>query len=662
MEDIAYFLVGKLEGSRGRAKSILPTYPCIQPSDTTAFRVSLSKYLETLRHSSIYPSHGEDKQRIQDPTRGPATKNSDVPQPQAAAWWWQDVVVRKSLLEECSGERFERLLLAVSTHALFANTTRLTVPGSVSQAEVSRHAEAIQALPRAYASVLELSQSARREWERAASRLVQQQGDLSVLRERLLNPTATSSSKFASLSTGRLVALRDSRVQDLLTTWKDESGRRALHFLIDIAGLEASSATIDASRPLQAPDVAEDKTDVQCAPRTPFPVPPLPIAAAHHPGILTALHAPLFAPPTKSISTNAAVSEGNTRVIQDPTNDRLAERVASTERTHQTLLDAALRLDNVRLDLERRSCKPRPTPVTRPSPHLGIWEVPSRTPIDFRTPNEAPSSSTAEPPVDTAVEERIARIRNSLLPAWPEPPAPSPSDLELEAEASHLPLPSQKGRLRPQDAKRSAGDVKVASVALQVQKPKVFGEMDKSRTLNTDARKVSAKVSRRQSAARARRTTLLLRHKLYDDEVSRIVDAVEDGSPTFEAADGAQTPKTRLGTAGSLLSTVKKTLPRPSFDIDKHERAIDVPLPKLRLSSLDTHDLHAEISPNRREAHGPLSAADQYSQPDADEEEFYEGHSVTLRDILLKATDINGPQHNLLAEEEDDLEDEAFEW
>lgn len=123
---------------------------------------------------------------------------------------------------------------------------------------------------------------------------------------------------------------------------------------------------------------------LQCAPRTPFPVPPLPIAAAHHPGILTALHAPLFAPPTKSISTNAAVSEGNTRVIQDPTNDRLAERVASTERTHQTLLDAALRLDNVRLDLERRSCKPRPTPVTRPSPHLGIWEVPSRTPIDFR--------------------------------------------------------------------------------------------------------------------------------------------------------------------------------------------------------------------------------------------------------------------------------------
>ena len=78
-----------------------------------------------------------------------------------------------------------------------------------------------------------------------------------------MNPTTASSSKFDSLSTGRLVALRDSRLQDLLTTWKNEGGRRALHFLIDLAGLEASSAANDASRPLQAPDVGQDKTDVQ---------------------------------------------------------------------------------------------------------------------------------------------------------------------------------------------------------------------------------------------------------------------------------------------------------------------------------------------------------------------------------------------------------------
>jgi hypothetical protein len=33
-------------------------------------------------------------------------------------WWWKDVPVRKSLLEECTGARFERLLLALSIHVL----------------------------------------------------------------------------------------------------------------------------------------------------------------------------------------------------------------------------------------------------------------------------------------------------------------------------------------------------------------------------------------------------------------------------------------------------------------------------------------------------------------------------------------------------------------
>ena len=138
------------------------------------------------------------------------------------------------------------------------------------------------------------------------------------------------------------------------------------------------------------------------------------------------------------------------------------------------------------------------------------------------------------------------------------------------------------------------------------------------------------------------------------------MDAVEDGSPTFEPTDSPQTPKTKLGTAGSLLSTVKKTLPRPSFDIDKHERAINVPLPKLRLSSLEAHDLHAEIVPERYEAPGPLSSSYQNSQSGADDEEVYEGHSFTLRDILLKATD--DFECKLLREEEDDFEDDAYEW
>ncbi|TFY61078.1 hypothetical protein EVJ58_g4736 [Rhodofomes roseus] len=579
MEDISYFLVAKVEGGKGRARSFLSTYPCLQPADTTAFRISLAKYLETLRHSSLFPSHAEDRQKSKDDTK---VKHADTPQ--RHAWWWQDVVVRKSLLEECSD---------------------------------------------------------------------------------------------------RLVALRDSRLHDLLrATWKNADGRRALHFLVDLAGLQTSPATRDASRPLQTADVGQDKADVQCTLPTPVTVPPLPIAAANHPTNVRSLKAPLFSPPTKSLSANPPVSEANTHSAQDPTKDRLSERLASIQRTHQALLDVALRIDNVRQDLERRSRSAQPAHAvpalgTGSSLNLGIWEAPSRMHIDFRAPSEVPSSSTLGPSADTVVEERIARIRTALLPKYPE--APSHSDLDLDepatssvsiatTSASRLLQPSGKGHWRSQGSKGSGYDVKAnryqpakaADLAVHDRDPKISGEMKEPRALDVDtgARKVSTKLSRRASAARARRTTLLARRNLYDDEVDEIVEAVEDGSPPF--ADNVQTPKARQGTAGTLLSTIKKTIPRPSFDIERHERAIDVPLPKLRLSALDTHDLHAEISPKEDVVRRfPVPAQDEHS---GEEDEFYEGNSVTLRDILLKATDANGDQYDLLGDEEDDLGDEAFEW
>jgi hypothetical protein len=79
MEDISFFLVSKIEGQRGIAKKILPTYPCLQHSDAISFRTSLSKYIETIRHAAIQDAHGSS--------------------------WWKDVVVRRSILDECAGER-----------------------------------------------------------------------------------------------------------------------------------------------------------------------------------------------------------------------------------------------------------------------------------------------------------------------------------------------------------------------------------------------------------------------------------------------------------------------------------------------------------------------------------------------------------------------------
>lgn len=79
-------------------------YPCLQPSETVAFRTSLSKYLETLRHQSLYPS----LKTTLGASGGKAKAKESINDAEslATAWWWRDVVVRKSLLEECSGEKY----------------------------------------------------------------------------------------------------------------------------------------------------------------------------------------------------------------------------------------------------------------------------------------------------------------------------------------------------------------------------------------------------------------------------------------------------------------------------------------------------------------------------------------------------------------------------
>ncbi|KAE9404344.1 hypothetical protein BT96DRAFT_813623, partial [Gymnopus androsaceus JB14] len=66
-------------------------YPCLKPAETTAFRTTFSKYLEALRQHAIK---------------------------EGTSVWWRDVQARKSLLEECSGDKFLRLFVAFSTHVL----------------------------------------------------------------------------------------------------------------------------------------------------------------------------------------------------------------------------------------------------------------------------------------------------------------------------------------------------------------------------------------------------------------------------------------------------------------------------------------------------------------------------------------------------------------
>ena len=105
------------------------------------------------------------------------------------------------------------------------------------------------------------------------------------------------------------------------------------------------------------------------------------------------------------------------------------------------------------------------------------------------------------------------------------------------------------------------------------------------------------------------------------------------------------------------LSSLKKSAARPSFDIERHERA-GAKLPALRLSEAPQWD-----DPDQQDTEWtdeePGPATGKQLEDVAEDEEFYEGHSVTLKDILLGARgDVT--QFDLLGA--DEPEDETFEW
>lgn len=84
---------------------------------------------------------------------------------------------------------------------------------------------------------------------------------------------------------------------------------------------------------------------------------------------------------------------------------------------------------------------------------------------------------------------------------------------------------------------------------------------------------------------------------------------------------------------------IKKTaMSRPSFDIERHEKAITIELPRKSLGHIS--DEEARISEESEE-----------------EDVVYEGNSMTLKEILLQA---DATQYDLL--QQDNMVDDSFEW
>ena len=100
----------------------------------------------------------------------------------------------------------------------------------------------------------------RHSWSHSASVLLQREEDLKLIRvcyqlyrdyvtpnlvqERLNSVDRAITSKYASLETERLVALANSKFQDLFQNlWHSQEGCRALEFLVQLAGLKPLETT-----------------------------------------------------------------------------------------------------------------------------------------------------------------------------------------------------------------------------------------------------------------------------------------------------------------------------------------------------------------------------------------------------------------------------------
>ncbi|KAL0063513.1 hypothetical protein AAF712_009610 [Marasmius tenuissimus] len=330
MEDIYFFLVVCCEGSRASAKKILPTHPCSKPTDSPVFRASLAKYLEQLRHGALRSSSSTS-------TSLKSQGTTDKP-------WWGDIVVRKSLLEECAGDKFMRLIVSFSTHVLCERSGKGIPPSDEKLHE--------SALAAKYFSEVDSAKLVRNSWCLSASRLQDAGRELEIHRAQLSPAEGQLQLAYGSLSTEKLLIVRDAKLKDLRRQWGPQAGSENLDFaleLTDFRGLDGSEVEFDTTVHVVSSKVRvilsftwadtsgnQDKTGEVSVNI------PLPIAAARHPSHLRKLHKPIFESVFRqksSIHDAGPMSKKSTTQV----NPLLAHKMRGQVRMHSALKEALKR-------------------------------------------------------------------------------------------------------------------------------------------------------------------------------------------------------------------------------------------------------------------------------------------------------------------------------
>ncbi|KAJ7777075.1 hypothetical protein B0H16DRAFT_1406563 [Mycena metata] len=554
MEDVCYFLITRIEGSKERVRKVISTYPCVQPAETIAFRTSLAKFLETLRHSSMSSGRADSKT--------PAANS---------AWWWKDVVVRKSLLEECAGERFERLILALSTHALLKGSRTI---------EPNEAQTLLRTQPRVYMTHLATFQSHRNAWARSASLLDQRQHDLWVLRSRVEHQN--HSNKYDSLSTEKLRALADSTRQDLLSSaaLAGAGGRVALKFLADLSGIAPSEASADSKNPQLVSE----------APRDPLPIPPppLPIAAAHHPANLRKITKRVFPKQALVDTPSSAASKGPSRA------HALSEILEAEAHMGRALSDALARTRTA-------AARQKSIPSSRRTFHqvqerLNLWQAAEKiSNIDFEVTPDNGESFGAQGSDKSGIRARVTALRENLLPKYP--PIPAPPQLVTATTRREPPRTPPRSNFKASSARRSMTKTYPAPETV---KPRL--EHDLNRRL---------------------------------------------GAEQHDSTNSA------LAIDRSLAASFNP--PREEYDAEGGESDLGTatPRPLTRTSPASRSTVHTvPLSPYAKHPY-------QFHDSEDSEDEFGEGPSMSVRDLLLQA---DMSHFDIIADDSSELGEQSFEW
>ncbi|KAI0796119.1 hypothetical protein C8Q75DRAFT_362241 [Abortiporus biennis] len=638
LEDITFFLITKIEGQQ--AKKILPTYPCSAPSDTVALRTSLAKYLESLRNAVLRPT------------------DKDANKDKAVAWWWKEVTVRKSLLEECAGDRFEKLLLALSMHALLASLPK-EFTSDVIATEIPTDEDVAIRL-KEYFETIAASQLSRASWLRSASHLEYRASLLKVLRAQLANPNSQQLlSSYYQIPTEKLLSLCDSRLHDIIKDhWNTDRGPCSLLLLKQLAGIGEPRDKINPPDDAVCENCPEAHTTSS---NLSTPVLPLPVAAAHHPTHISALRKPIFDLPT--VNENSA-KDGGGGVASEAENGKHRPTIYVTERLEgEVAIEHALDNLNIQIakrkaELEQRLKALRTSKSSINSNHkkilnISLPSVPQTRIIFHKEPTNRIPDESADFSLhahEIKLQSRIAEIRGTLLPSYP----PIPDETSLPSHDASIPscIPQPSSSTSNNKISNAvAGPSHSTSTDAMQRKVKMEYHPLKKEDDSTQRRKSKKHVPRKSLAqGRARRSSVFRSRRktvIFDEDIDKIADSVCNDSASFEFEGDVVTPqrnsKITKGTPLTPRSTIKKaTVPRLSFDMEKHEKAIqNVVLPSLHVDSEDDWSVGGDAEVER----------------DSQDEEFYEGNSMTLKDILLSA---DTTQFDLLGQD-DDFADDSFD-